>query len=40
MQKFGISNSASRNLFEGKIKDVTVIVLLQGYTATKLYNGN
>lgn len=40
MQKFRISNSASRNLFEGNIKDMTVIVLLQGYAATTLYNGN
>lgn len=43
MWKLGISNSASRNLFEGKIKDMTVVILLQvellkGYIATTLDN--
>lgn len=38
MQKLGIINSASRNLFEGKIKDVIVLIFLVDYTATTLSN--
>lgn len=38
LQKLRNVNSASRNLFEEEIKNVTVIILLQGYKATTLYN--
>lgn len=38
MQKPGSGNSVSRTLFEGKIKDTMVIILLRDRTATRLSN--
>lgn len=38
MQKAGSGNSVSRTLFEGKIKDTMVIILLRDRTATRLSN--